>query len=147
MEISLMVSQLRNEAKLIEDELAEKDRKLNALQLAAGALELEIRQAEKKRDAILEAMNRLKGVCPEPVPVGGVHAVCKKPSEPKVHDTTPKKIGKFDAKGVKIGEFRSINQAAHTLGWTTTATKKYLASADREKQIRLRGYYLEFIPA
>lgn len=57
----------------------------------------------------------------------------------------PKKIGKYDPKGKKLGEFPSINKAASAFGWSNSSMRKYIDCTSKEKQIRLRGFYLEFV--
>jgi uroporphyrinogen decarboxylase len=58
-----------------------------------------------------------------------------------------KKVGKFDPMGVKIGEYSSVNQCAKDFGWNNGSMKKYIETNSKDKQIRLRGYYLEYLVA
>lgn len=63
------------------------------------------------------------------------------------HSRLPKRIGKFDPKGKKIAEYASINKAAKEFGWNNASLAKYIENVSKDKQIRLRGYYLQFIAA
>lgn len=155
MEISLMVAQLKSDAKSLSDtiakELEEKKVEANTLRLQLGVVEEEIRKLSDYHEAVRMTSDSLALV--------GDDAVQKLPEKKDVpvaraddphnihHSRKPKKIGKFDPKGVKIGEYPSINQAAKDLGWGHVSMAKYLATVDREKQIRLRGFYLEYIAA
>lgn len=146
MEISLMVAQLKTEAESIGSDLDAKKAREKALQLELGALDGEIKSLTEKYNAVLGAINQLKPVCPEEISVGGAHAI-KVPEKRRGHSTTPRKIGKFDANGNKIGEYPSVCQAAKAFGWGNAPMKKYILTESRERQIRIRGFYLEFIAA
>ena len=65
----------------------------------------------------------------------------------KQNSRKPRKIGKFDPNGKKIGEWASINKASKDFGWSNAAMTKYIASTSKEKQIQLRGYYLGYLAA
>lgn len=144
MELAIMVSQLKNEAEVVMNEIKEKKAKQKSLQLQIAALDQEIQKISGKYDAINNAIDQLGGVCSECAPVGGIHAI-RKPEKPKGHSRKPRRIGKFDANGVKIGEYPSICQAAKVFGWGTVPLTRYIEGESREKQIKLRGFYLEFI--
>ncbi len=146
MEISMMVAQLKTEAKTIEDKLDSKRKEETALRLSLAGVEQEIKDLNTKRDAVNAAINNLRSVCPKTQEIGGAYAI-RPAAKHKSHSTKPRMIGKFDADGNKIGEFRSISEAAKTFGWGNTPMRKYIESENREKQIRLRGFYLAFIAA
>lgn len=152
MELSLMVTELKNQMISIasdlkfKEEAAEKHRKLLV------QLESEIAPLRDKYDALKMAVDAL-GLVPdterpavvEPCPV--VPDPATKTISNLHHSRKPKRIGKFDPKGKKIGEYASITQAAKELGWNNTSMAKYVEGVSKDKQIRLRGYYLEFLAA
>lgn len=146
MDISLMVAQMRTEAESMKKELEEKTNKEKSLQFQLCAIGTEIKALTEKYNAICAALGNLCKVCKEETPVGGVHAI-KVPEKHKSHSTKRRKIGKFDANGVKIGEYPSITQAAKAFGWGNVPMTKYVENESKEKQIRLRGFYLQFIAA
>ena len=146
MEISMMVAQLKSKAETVEAELNEKKKREKSLRLELGALEQEIKSMSDEHSALIGAIDKLKPVCKEVSPVGGIHAI-KVPAKEKYHNTRPMPIGKFDVNGNKIGEYRSVSQAAKEFGWANTPMKKYILSESKEKQIRIRGFYLEFLAA
>lgn len=146
MEISLMVAQMRTQAESIKKDLDEKTIKERSLQLQLGALGTEIKSLTEEYNAICAAIGNLSKVCKEETPVGGVHAI-KVEKKTIGHSTKPRPVGKFDPNGNKIGEFRSVSQAAKEFGWGNVPMTKYIENESKEKQIRLRGFYLEFIAA
>lgn len=146
MEISMMVAQMKTEAEAMKKELDEKTMRERSLQLQLGAISTEIRVLTEKYNAVRDALDRLGKVCVDDVPVGGVHAI-KIEKKVKGHSTKPRRVGKFDPQGNKIGEFRSVCQAAKEFGWGNMPMTKYIENESKEKQIRLRGFYLEFIAA
>ena len=154
MEISFMVAQLKSDAKSLSDtiakELEAKKIEANTLRLQLGVVEEEIRKLSDYHEAIHMTSDSLALVGEDTVrnlPAKDVPVARNDDPHNIHHSRKPKKIGKFDANGVKIGEYPSINQAAKALGWGHVSMAKYLNTVDKDKQIRLRGYYLEFIAA
>lgn len=146
MEISMMMAQMKTEAEAMKKELDEKTARERSLQLQLGAISAEIKTLTEKYDAVRDALARLGKVCEDEIPVGGAHAI-KVEKKVKGHSTKPRRVGKFDPQGNKIGEFRSVLQAAKEFGWGNVPMTKYIENESREKQIKLRGFYLEFIAA
>ena len=149
MGISMMVSQLKQEVAPIDQSLTDKKVELNRLKLTIGALEMEIKRLNDKSTALHMAIDALDLVSDEPP---AEKKVSTPPAEKSsTHHTSysrkPKRIGKFDPKGQKIGEYASLNQCASAFGWTNCSMKKYIENTGKEKQIRLRGYYLEYLAA
>lgn len=151
MEISVMVSTLKTEINSIEKELPEKKTEANALRLKLGAVESEIQKLTDKHEALRMALDALELVrdVPAQVPSPAPTQVAVKKVEVKNihHSRKARKIGKFDPHGKKIGEFTSITKAAKEFGWNNTSMTKYIENTGKDKQIRLRGYYLQFIAA
>jgi len=146
MGISMMMAQMKTEAEAMKKELDEKAAREKSLQLQLGAISAEIKTLTEKYNAVRDAIARLGKVCEDEIPVGGAHAI-KVENKAKGHSTKPRRIGKFDPNGVKIGEYPSITQAAKAFGWSNLPMTKYIENESKEKQIRLRGFYLEFIAA
>lgn len=146
MEISLMIANMKTEAESMKKELEEKERAEKSLQLQLGVLSTEIKDLTEKYEAVSKALKSLAVVYKESAPVGGIHAI-KPAQKRKGHSTSPRRIGKFDPNGVKIGEYPSITQAAKAFGWNNIPMTKYISDTPKDKQIRLRGFYLEFIAA
>jgi hypothetical protein len=149
MDISLMVSQLKNEIAPLEKSIADKKQEIKTLRLRIGALEMEMQKETDTYEAMkmaLDALEMIPGdriqteVKPEPVLVA-------KPLHVEIYTNTrkAKKVGKFDPQGVKIGEYSSVNQCAKDFGWGNGSMKKYIETNSKDKQIRLRGYYLEYL--
>ena len=144
MEISAMLAQFRSDANGLAGEVAkqldEKQLEAKRLRLQLGAIEEEIRKLTEYSGAIrkiTESCGLLGDDAPE-TPVS---------KHPVGHSRRPRRIGKYDPDGKKIGEYPSINQAAKALGWGHVAMAKYLNTVEKDKQIRLRGFYLEYIAA
>lgn len=155
MEISLMVAQLKSDAKSLADtiskELEAKKIEANTLRLQLGVIEEEIRKLSDYHEAVHMTHDSLAlvgdDVAPR-MPVKKDIPVSRVDDPHNIHHSRKaKKIGKFDPNGVKICEYPSINQAAKVLGWGRASTAKYLTTVDKDKQIRLRGFYLEYIAA
>lgn len=151
MEISAMIAQLKDEAVSIGQTLRVKETEANTLRDRIHQLDAEIQSMTDRYDALRMAIDSLELVTPQ---TGETHVAIPAPSAPtekkavaRTHSRLPKKIGKFNPKGQKIGEFASINKAAKEFGWTNASMAKYIEKTGKEKQIRLRGYYLEFIAA
>lgn len=150
MDISLMVSQLKNEIAPLEKSIADKKQEIKTLRLRIGALEMEMQKETDTYDAMkmaLDALELIPGnnvpeVKPEPVWQAKPLSV-----EVKTNIRKAKKVGKFDPTGVKIGEYSSVNQCAKDFGWNNGSMKKYIETNSKDKQIRLRGYYLEYLVA
>ena len=150
MDISLMVSQLKNEIAPLEKSISDKKQEIKNLRLRIGALEMEMQKDADTYEAMkmaLDALEMIPGdrmpeVKPEPVLVAKPLRV-----EIKTNIRKAKKVGKFDPQGVKIGEYSSVNQCAKDFGWNNSSMKKYIENTGKDKQIRLRGYYLEYIAA
>ena len=164
MEISLMVSQLKAEENSVAKILKEKNEEANAIRFRLGVLDAEIRKLNDKHDAIKMAIESLELVKDDSNPV-----ITEKPENRPVpefirlkqeaekaktevktgksHNRRPKRVGKYDPNGKKIGEWSSINMAAKDFGWCNGSMKKYIENTGKDKQIRLRGYYLEYIAA
>ena len=88
----------------------------------------------------------------EPAPAPAIPVIKtvmeKMPSVPKPkpeNTRRAKKVGKFNPKGEKLGEWGSINKCAKEIGWTNTGVSKFIQTVSLEKQIKLRGYYLKYI--
>lgn len=160
MEISTMVSQLKTEEESISRTLETKNAEANALRFQLGILEAEIRKLKDRYDAMKNASEYLELVKDDGDPV----VVDERPipefikrrqmeDKPavnvvaKTHSRKAKRIGKFDPNGKKIAEYSSINKAAKEFGWNNVAMSEYIKNTAKEKQIRLRGYYLEFLAA
>lgn len=149
MEITAMVSDLKNEMITVARELKSKEESADKYRRILKQLESEISPLRDRYDAIKMAVDAL-----ELVPTADRPAFTEEPGDgisktKKIanlhHSRTPKRIGKFDPNGKKLCEFSSINKAAESFGWCNTSLKKYIENTSREKQIRLRGYYLDFI--
>lgn len=160
MEISVMVEQLKSEKTSLGQTLSERNTEMNQLRFRIGVLEKEIQALKDKHDAISMAIESLELVNDSKNPV----EISERPvpefirlknskdtpvaeKKPKQHSRKARRIGKFDAKGVKIGEYSSITKAAKDFGWNNVSITKYIENNSKEKQIRLRGYYLEFLVA
>ena len=146
MEISMMMAQMKTEAEAMKKELDEKTMRERSLRLQLGVISTEIKALTEKYNAVRDALARLGKVCEDETPVGGAHAI-KVEKKVKGHSTKPRRVGKFDPQGNKIGEFRSVLQVAKEFGWGNVPMTKYIENESREKQIKLRGFYLEFIAA
>lgn len=146
MEISMMMAQLKSDAKSLSDEinkeLETKQLEVNSLRLQLGALEQEIKQLTDYREALHMTADSLGLVSNEqPAPE-------QKPEPKNIHHSRkPKKIGKYDPNGKKICEYHSINDAAKSLGWGYAPLVKYIKKVSKDSQIKLRGFYLEYIAA
>ena len=148
MAISSMITELRNESVSIANLLRPKQEEATKIRERLTVLDAEIHSLSDQFDAIRMAIDALELVCvnasrePAPEPVA-------EPELPRTvdrhHSRVPKKIGKYDPKGRKIGEFPSVNQAAQQHGWSNHAMKKYIEETPRDKQIRIRGYYLDYV--
>ena len=147
MEISLMVSQLKAESDSILSVLNEKKERADTFRAQLEVLDLEIRGLQDRYDAVHMAYEALETVTDVPAEKSAPVAEPEPVPEPVKYSRRPKKIGQFDAKGKKIAEFVSINQAAKAFGWNNTSMSKYIQNVGKDKQIRLRGFYLEFIAA
>lgn len=158
MDISLMVSQLKNEIAPLEKSIADKKQEIKTLRLRIGALEMEMQKETDTYDAMKMALDALELIPGNHVPVIKQDPVPEAKSEPvwqakplsvevKTNIRKAKKVGKFDPQGVKIGEYSSVNQCAKDFGWNNGSMKKYIETNSKDKQIRLRGYYLEYLVA
>ena len=164
MELSLMVAQLKAEESSIAKTLKERNEEANAVRFRLGVLEAEINKLNDKHAAIKMAVESLELVKDDSNPV-----ITEEPAErpvpefirlkqeaekakdtvpaEKSHSRKPRKIGKYDPNGKKIGEYPSITQAAKAFGWGNVPMAKYVENESKEKQIKLRGFYLKFIAA
>ena len=153
MELSVMVAQLKEESESITKVLTDKTRMANSLRKQLAQIETEIKSLTDRHDAIRMAVDSLElisdgksgekeAVVPEQTKVQ-----INEPVKARMHSRKPKKIGKFTPNGTKIGEFSSINKAAKAFGWNNTSMSKYIENTSKEKQIRIRGFYLQFLAA
>lgn len=164
MELSLMVAQLKEEEASIAKTLKERNEEVNAVRFRLGVLEAEINKLNDKHAAIKMAVESLELVKDDSNPV-----ITEEPAErpvpdfirlkqeaekakdtvpaEKSHSRKPRKIGKYAPNGKKIGEYPSITQAAKAFGWGNVPMAKYVENESKEKQIKLRGFYLKFIAA
>ena len=164
MELSSMVAQLKEEEFSIAKTLKERNEEANAVRFRLGVLEAEINKLNDKHAAIKMAVESLELVKDDSNPV-----ITEEPAErpvpefirlkqeaekakdtvpaEKSHSRKPRKIGKYDPNGKKIGEYPSITQAAKAFGWGNVPMAKYVENESKEKQIKLRGFYLKFIAA
>jgi len=155
MEISAMVNELKNELVSVTRDLKTKEETADKYRKLLAQVESEITPLRDQFDALKMALDALELVSPSAQSVRqGVADIvldavgCSKPEIRNIHHSRmPKKIGKFNPKGKKIGEYASINKCAKEFGWSNSSMAKYIESTGRDKQIRLRGYYLEFIAA
>ena len=159
MEISVMITELKNESVSIARTLRVRQDEANTLRDRLHTLDAEIQSMTDRYDALKMAIDSLELVHPVPAFVAKTETPDPAPatvtvpvvSEKKVgnghHSRVGIRIGKYDPKGKKIGEYCSINRAAKLYGWSNAAMKKYIKETTKEKQIKLRGYYLEFIAA
>ena len=153
MEISLMVSQLKSEEEEISKTLSDKTHAANSLRLQLGAIEMEIKKLKDRYDAIHMAVDSLELVNDD-VPVKKEMKIAEQtkvftPTKVSVnaHSRKAKRIGKFTPNGTQIGEYASINKAAKAFGWNNASMSKYIENTSKEKQIRIRGFYLKFLAA
>jgi len=154
MNVKQMVTDMRNESAKIYRMMDYKKDQLSQLTIRLTGLQREVQELTDQYDGLKMAIDALelayaeKSPAPadEPAPEPVAEAQTP-PAEKRKFSRTPKKIGKFDPKGKKLGEYSSINQAAKAMGWTNNAVRKYIESTGKDKQIRLRGYYLEFLAA
>ena len=157
MEISVMISELKTEAITLGKTLRTKETEANNLRDRLHHLEEEIQTATDRYDAVRMAIDALELIVPTSnamkpdIPSHTASAIV--PESDAVADAEPKKKGrpriakrviKRDAKGVVIGEFSSINMAAKSFGWSHPSMQKYIECTSREKQVRLRGFSLEY---
>ena len=154
MNVSSFISQIKPELDSIQKQIEANNTEMNRLRLSLGALEMETQRLTDTHDALRMALDAL-----ELVPADNSAATKPAPStvfvekpaanaeSAKSHSRKPKKIGKYDPKGVKIGEYSSLNKCAKDFGWSNSSMSKYIENTGKDKQIRLRGYYLEFIAA
>lgn len=161
MEISAMVTELKNKAVNLANILQTKETEANSLRDRLHAIEEEIKPLADEFDAVKMAIDALSLVPSASVPVfvaekQMLEAKIDVPFEECKNENVAarknwsrqcKKIGKYNPKGKKIGEFPSINNAAKMFGWSNIAMKKYVEGTTHEKQIKLRGYYLDYISA
>lgn len=152
MEISLMVADLKTQIIAAARELKEKESLANSYREKIKKLEAEIDPLKDRFDAMKMAVESLELISPKatvqetiasPEPQYVVQLTADHPIV-KSNNRKPMRIEKFDPKGKKISEYRSINELAKDMGWSNTSLKKYIESTSKEKQIRLRGYYLAF---
>ena len=158
MEISVMISELKTEAIALGRTLRTKEDEANLLRDRLHRLEDEIHTATDRYDAVKMAIDALELITPAS---NGVKSVTVQ--APIVRDIVPetnadanvepkkkgrpriaRRIVKRDAKGNVIGEFSSINMAAKSFGWSHPSMQKYIECTSREKQVRLRGFSLEY---
>ena len=153
MELSRMVVELKSEAEAIAKDIESKKSTEKSLRLQLGALEIDIKNQNDRYEAIRMAIDSLELINDgksqmKDMKIAEKTSVCSVNCKTHTaHSRKPKKIGKFDSNGSKLCEYASINQAAKVFGWNNTSMTKYIESTSKEKQIRIRGYYLQFITA
>ena len=151
MDISLMISQLKNEISPLEKSIEDKKQEIKSLRLRIGALEMQMQKDTDAYEAMKMALDALEMITVDRMPqeVKPEPVLVAKPLRVEVHTNIrkAKKVGKFDPHGVKIGEYSSVNQCAKDFGWNNGSMKKYIETNSKDKQIRLRGYYLEYLTA
>ena len=125
MEISAMITELKKEAADLDERIRTLIDRKDAVKMAIESLEL-LQSTDAPSDTALEAKQVDR-------PVRSVGRPGK-----------PKRVVQKDDKGIVLHEYRSVSQAAKAFGWTYAAMNKYLASTSKEKQLKLRGYYLAY---
>ena len=152
MEISVMITELKNESVSIARILRVKQNESTELHEKIRKLDAEIQTMTDRYDALKMAIDSLelaKTAESKPAPVVTVPEPAENPaSDPgpaprKVRGAT-KRVVRKDSKDRVLGEFRSVAQAAKSFGWTDTSMRKYIENTSKDKQIRLRGYYLAY---
>lgn len=134
-DLTATILSYEEEAARLKSRLAEIEQSMRPIADRREALRMSIESLELL--ASLDAPTvQAKAELPAPV-------VTQKPRP--VYSRMPKRVGKFDKNGNKIAEYKSINQCAMVFGWNHTAMQKYIQCTSKEKQIRLRGYYLSLI--
>ncbi len=136
--LEAVVADLRERLTSSESVLAQNRDDLAAIRMSIESLEMVggKREPEAVRKAPAPAIPIVKTVME------------KMPSAPKPkpeNTRRAKKVGKFNPKGEKLGEWGSINKCAKEIGWTNTGVSKFIQTVSPEKQIKLRGYYLKYI--
>lgn len=148
MDIKTIIVDLKMKEKALAGETARLEDVVKNLRAQLSASETTLGQHKDDLAAIKMSIESLEMVGsgriePEPVFVATKE---EKPHKPPVINTRrAKKIGKFNVKGEKIGEWASINKCAHDIGWTNTGVSKYIQTVSPEKQIKLRGYYMKYV--
>jgi hypothetical protein len=154
MEISAMINELKNESVSVVRSLRAKENEANAIRDRLHVLETEIQTMSDRYDALKMSVDSLellqstgtpRPVAETPAPVATpiplpVIKEQKKTRGPRA----AKRVVKKDAKDKVIGEYSSINKAAKAFGWTHPSMQKYIECTSKEKQIRLRGFSLEY---
>ena len=151
MEISAMVTDLKNKGIAISRDLRVKEDEANKLRDRLKILDAEIQELADSFDAMKMAIDALELMRPSSPPAFMAENPDPEPPKKEIanihHSRKPRKIGKYDPKGKKIGEFASINKAARTFGWSTSSMTNYIENTPRDNQVKIRGYYLDFIVA
>ena len=149
MDINVILGEFKAEAKSLQEKLLAYEKEETKIRERLAVIQNERRPISDRYDALkmniesLELLASLESPRPEPVPTPATE---EKPVAVKLgHSRMPKKIGKYDPKGKKLAEFPSINKAASAFGWSNSSMRKYIDCTSKEKQIRLRGFYLEFV--
>ena len=125
MEISVMIANLKAEATSLDERIRALTDRKEAVKMAIESLEL------------LQSTD-------DPIAVVEEEKATEKPVRKTRNPGKPKRVVQKDEKGTVLREYRSVNQAAKSFGWTYAAMTKYLNTTSREKQIKLRGYYLAY---
>lgn len=147
MEISVVIDEFKSEAKSLCEKICVYDKEKSKIRERLAQIESELQPMVDRYEALKMNIESLELLASMDTPSRSNEPVAEK--KPKVakfhHSRMPKKIGKFDPRGKKIGEFPSINKAASAFGWSNTSMRKYIDTTSKEKQIRLRGFYLSFV--
>lgn len=114
-----LASDLRERLATVEAKIATGNDHLTALRMAVESLEM----LERPRQS------------PEPAPVKKIQ-----PRGPKA----AKQIVRLNPAGEEVGVYRSINQCAKALGWSAPGVRKFIEVISPEKQVRMKGFRLEF---
>lgn len=152
MEVSVILAEFKAEAKALHERILAYEKEESKIRERLGQIEAERRPMSDRYDALkmnIESLEllasldtpavRQKEHVPESVPEA------KQKPVRVAHSRLPMKIGKYDPKGKKLAEFPSINKAASAFGWSNSSMRKYIDCTSKEKQIRLRGFYLAFV--
>lgn len=152
MDIKTIIADLKMKEKTLAGETARLEDIVKNLRAQLSASETTLGQHKDDLAAIKMSIESLEMVgsgrietprSQEPVFVTAKEEQPHKP--PVINTRRAKKIGKFNVKGEKIGEWASINKCAHDIGWTNTGVSKYIETVSPEKQIKLRGYYMKYV--
>lgn len=149
MEIMSVLNTFKAESETLSAKILSYEEEAARLKSRLAEIEQSMRPMADRREALRMSIESLELLASLDAPAAQAKTqpldpvVTPKPSP--AFSRKPKRVGKFDKNGNKIAEYKSINQCAMVFGWNHTAMQKYIQCTSKEKQIRLRGYYLSLI--